>query len=237
MSTYRSLWLTACGLCAGPGLVVASTWPTTSVVAILPTCAFLIGAATVHYNLARIDCDAPSPLSLALANVARNVAVGSVVAVAFLGLGAALGLWVLAVLALLAASSPAAVRSCHGWLARVESTGDDHGGPRIVPSPAKSPAPAGTGLRSLDDTELCQTWAASYRALRATSSPALMARIVTARQTYLDELARRNPEGLTAWLSSGTATPEDATPVFSPSDRGSGTRVDWDQLIPGQDEA
>ena len=237
MRTHRSLWLTACALCAAPGLVVASTWPTASVVAILPTCAFLIGAATVHYNLARIDSDAPSPLSLALTNVTRNVAVGSVVAVAFLGLGAAVGVWVLAVLAFLAASSPAAVRSCRGWLARMEGTTDDEAGPTLVPPPEVSAASAGTGLRSLDDTELCQVWGASYRALRATSSPALQARIVAAREGYLDELARRNPDGLTAWLSSGTATPEDATPVLSASDRGSETRVDWDQLIPGQDEA
>ncbi len=50
MSRYRSLWLLACGLCTGPGLVVASIWPTTVLVVLLPTCGFLIGTATVHYN-------------------------------------------------------------------------------------------------------------------------------------------------------------------------------------------
>ncbi len=237
MSRYRSLWLLACGLCTGPGLVVASIWPTTVLVVLLPTCGFLIGTATVHYNLGRIDTDAPSPLRLVVADVARNAAVGSVVAVGFLGLGAVLGTWVLAVLALIAASSPAAVRSCRGWLTRAEGTTEDREGPTLVPPPAESLAPAGAGLRSLDDTELCLAWRASYRTLRATSSPALIARIVSARHAYLDELARRNPEGLTAWLSSGTATPDDATPVFSPSDRSSQTWVDWDQLIPSQDEA
>jgi hypothetical protein len=54
--------------------------------------------------------------------------------------------------------------------------------------------------------QLCQQWHDTFEDLHQATSPAAQLRIVTARQRCLDELERRDPDGLNAWLSS-TASP------------------------------
>jgi hypothetical protein len=61
----------------------------------------------------------------------------------------------------------------------------------------------GEDLSALDDDVLCLAWRRSYLMLgRSTSSSDRLA-VVMQRQWYLDELHRRSPGGLTAWLDSG----------------------------------
>jgi hypothetical protein len=76
---------------------------------------------------------------------------------------------------------------------RVSSTSPGNG-------PAVEPA---RELDALDDEALCWAWRRSFRLLEAARSAAERLSLVEERQRYLDELNRRSPEGLAAWLASG----------------------------------
>ncbi|NIK59254.1 hypothetical protein [Kribbella shirazensis] len=67
-------------------------------------------------------------------------------------------------------------------------------GPVLIPEPE---------LRSLDDEALCLAWRRSFSVLAASRSAAERLSVVEQRQQYLDELQRRSPEGVAAWLASG----------------------------------
>jgi len=60
-------------------------------------------------------------------------------------------------------------------------------------------------LPTVSRAEICRQWQESYAALNAVGSTARL-RIVMARQRCLDELERRDPAGLNAWLSSSAAS-------------------------------
>lgn len=147
--------------------------------------------------------------------------VAAVSVVATIGWCILMGLAGLFLVLLVAAFSPPAVRVAHRfatWMHRGNPAEPD---PRPDP-PARtrtvSPKPARPAVvlddmpvvscssrpaESMDDEELCWAWRVSYVALQHATSPAARLRAVQTRQEYLDELERRNPEGLTAWLYSG----------------------------------
>jgi hypothetical protein len=59
--------------------------------------------------------------------------------------------------------------------------------------------------------------------------------IVEARRDYIDELERRSPHGLMAWLASGARAAGDPS-RFIVDGSGTGRSViDWDSLIHGPD--
>jgi len=70
----------------------------------------------------------------------------------------------------------------------------------LADRPAADPA---RDLRSLDDATLCLAWRRSFVLLEAAHSAVARLSVVEQRQQYLDELHRRSPEGLAAWLASG----------------------------------
>ncbi|MFG1913142.1 hypothetical protein [Kribbella sp. NPDC048928] len=57
--------------------------------------------------------------------------------------------------------------------------------------------------------DLCRQWRDSYEALRQAQTDRQRLRIVMERQHCLDELGRRDPEGLDAWLSSAASAAGD----------------------------
>jgi hypothetical protein len=236
MITHRFMWLFACALFVAAGFAVSVTRPTTSVFALFPACAFLAAIVRIHYNLFTIDADAPSPLSLVMANVGSYAFVGGIAMVAFIGLSALMGAWVLVVCALLAGSSPEAMRLYSRRFARVVVATSHRASSDNLPPTEHPPRAFEREARALTDTELCQVWQASFHALRAETSPILQARIVDTRQGVLDEFARRNAAGLNAWISSGTEALEDASPVFSSAQRVDNL-IDWDALIRGPDDS
>ncbi len=79
------------------------------------------------------------------------------------------------------------------------------------PAPGRRPGPAATvpaaepvpQLGALDDRALCLAWRRSFVQLEAARSAAERLAVVEQRQKYLDELHRRSPDGLAAWLASG----------------------------------
>jgi hypothetical protein len=58
-------------------------------------------------------------------------------------------------------------------------------------------------ISRMDDHALCLAWRRSFVALQRSRSLSTRMSIVELRQLYLDELERRNPAGLSAWLESG----------------------------------
>ena len=65
------------------------------------------------------------------------------------------------------------------------------------------PAISPETLGSLDDVSLCLAWRRSFVQLEAARSPEARMAVVQQRQQCLDELQRRFPRGVAAWLSSG----------------------------------
>ncbi|HEY3003584.1 MAG TPA: hypothetical protein VGJ44_14655, partial [Kribbellaceae bacterium] len=79
-------------------------------------------------------------------------------------------------------------------------------------------------LSGLTDAELCAAWTQSCRDLRE-AGPAGALRYVVARQQYLDELERRDPAGLRAWLESAASPAGDPRPFIGshrPAEGGDG---------------
>ncbi|MFI5695302.1 hypothetical protein ACIA58_25845 [Kribbella sp. NPDC051586] len=68
-------------------------------------------------------------------------------------------------------------------------------------------------------TELCRQWLESYGELRRATSQAARLRVVMARQRCLDELERRDPDGLQAWLASTASAGGDPRRFFPDSGR------------------
>jgi hypothetical protein len=68
-----------------------------------------------------------------------------------------------------------------------------------------APAPEALVIASsgVSDGELCRAWRASFAALLEAPDLAAREQVVRLRQDYLDELIRRHPEPVRAWLASG----------------------------------
>ena len=64
--------------------------------------------------------------------------------------------------------------------------------------------------RDFSTVELCEAWQQTFVAGGTVSPPQAM-RLLVVRQAFLDELARRNPAGLEAWMAS--LTPVHAAPT------------------------
>lgn len=72
------------------------------------------------------------------------------------------------------------------------------------PAPAERPLDVtSTAVREMTDAELCREWRHSFVTLQAARLPHELARVVAQRQVYLDEMERRSPTALQAWLESG----------------------------------
>jgi hypothetical protein len=76
-------------------------------------------------------------------------------------------------------------------------------------------------VRSLSDQELCSSWRVSYTFVLSVSASVTGVELVNLRQAYLDELERRNPRGVQAWLANGARAAGDPTRHLAPrpSDR------------------
>ncbi|HET9830040.1 MAG TPA: hypothetical protein VFQ11_16230 [Nocardioidaceae bacterium] len=72
------------------------------------------------------------------------------------------------------------------------------------PAPGQQrPEVTAVTAQQLSDQELCRAWRHSFVTLQDCRSAPERARVVAQRQVYLDEMERRSPSGLRAWLESG----------------------------------
>jgi hypothetical protein len=58
-------------------------------------------------------------------------------------------------------------------------------------------------LRGLDERQLCRLWRESFWDLRGAAGPGTLLRVVSLREACLEELERREPAAVHAWLQSG----------------------------------
>lgn len=86
----------------------------------------------------------------------------------------------------------------------------------LAGGPAADPA---RELGSLGDAALCWAWRRSFRLLEAATSAAERLSVVEQRQQYLDELTRRSPEGVAAWLASGARASGNPLPYLDDARR------------------
>jgi hypothetical protein len=64
---------------------------------------------------------------------------------------------------------------------------------------------------ALTTPELCRAWSHSYAAIQMSTVPLQLARIIQARQVYLDELEVRDPAGMARWLRAEPSADSDLT--------------------------
>jgi hypothetical protein len=213
MARYRTLWLWGWGAvaltCMGMGMLL---WSLPKAAALFFVGAVVGGAAVASYYT-RDGCK-PMPRKELVAVVAAVGGAAGVVMVAVPALLVVAGPLALLVLQLAVATSPVVVAFVGRRFSGVKFDGqrDDqdnmNGRHRDDPTPLSpavvEPGPAlPAAVQTLTDKELCRVWRISFWALQSSRTPAAREQVVALRQAYLDELERRHPSALTAWLDSG----------------------------------
>jgi hypothetical protein len=207
MRRYRRAWKTASGLLVAIGVAAALMMLPVSIDLVVFGMTAAI-AGSIRFSL---DLAADHPARRA-AYTAVPVAVGAgAIAVALCGYAATAGVGAVALIAVVAATSPATVSRL--------SHHDVEAGPTNVidstPPPTYQSAPEEQQpLGDLSDLELCTAWRRSYLALQRATSPAERLQIVKDRQSFLDELERRGPNQLAEWLHTGARAAGDPSKHF-----------------------
>lgn len=209
MERYHSAWSTVVALVSALGLFVA-------VLRFGPT-----AAATVYVLSAALVAALAAAIERRGTATTWRVAVwtgivGGAVALAAFGMVFLLGPAGLLVVLTAVVSSPSVVRRlrhvCGADDRRLRAVGPPAPSHRVEPdldvatteattlpsADADTPAP-----ESMSDAALCKAWRRSYVLLQRSGSLTARLLVVQQRQRYLDELERRNPSGLSGWLSSG----------------------------------
>ncbi len=215
MRRYRDFWVTTAGVLATVGLWEAvASWPVSGLLFTFTTAAVCTAAMVWAATLGK---DRPWALRRV---VAWGMAASSCL-IALAGLTLLLGAAAAPCLAMMVACSPPVVRRLRDLLKTQHPRGerarqsDSPGAPPVTradPAPPVSepkhdelwePTPLRLSPRALDDAQLCWAWRISYVTLQRSTTPMQRLRVVQQRQHYLDELERRNPAGVAAWLASG----------------------------------
>lgn len=207
MRAYRALWLSLVaplGVLAVICAAAASSMFTVGVVFVLATLSFV----GVSANLQSIETGGRpvGPVSLTMALI-HGVAGGGI-AVCLFGFGHVAGVSGIALVGLMVASSPTAVRLLRGLVVRQKETKREHS----QSAPDRPPTSPGGLKRLLDDmtnAELCMAWRRSFVDLLDASSPRGVASVAAYRQLLLDELELRSPSGFAAWMESGARAASD----------------------------
>lgn len=215
MPRYRDVWVTFTAVVATIGVCIAFlTWEVAGVLG-----AFIAGAVMGGAMTAAL---APESLPRPWRRAAVGAGLSGVGVVALAGLVVVLEAGALVVGFATALSSPPVVAALRGRFgtkaskphhepadpeehSRADRPLDD-----LEEADWAAPDPSATVEQSLptapqdlDDDALCWAWRRSYVVLQRSRSEATRLHVVEVRQTYLDELERRNAMGLAAWLASG----------------------------------
>lgn len=192
-------WAIVCAIGVGLGLM-QWRWSTLAIAFAATTVAmtsFMLAAPQVRGSAGQ-----RSALTWRVVGTAAGTAAAMVAFVAAAYLSVALALCLFA----------AAVMSSPWMVSRLRRRGRAKGSGATYTEPAFQGPPhepaASTSLPKVDvermsTAALCHAWRRSFTLLDSTSSIVERSRIVGTRQLYLDELERRSPNGLRAWLDSG----------------------------------
>lgn len=77
-------------------------------------------------------------------------------------------------------------------------------------------APSPAGVEQLTDEQLCWAWRTSYAQLQRGPAPTQAAAFADRRSAYLNEIARRHPDGFARWIASGARAGSDPTRFLHP---------------------
>jgi hypothetical protein len=75
-------------------------------------------------------------------------------------------------------------------------------------------------LDALDDAALCRAWRRSFSMLESARTGQDRIAVVVQRQLYLDEMQRRSPSGVAAWLASGARASSNPMPFLGDGGQG-----------------
>ena len=224
MSRYRDGWMlvTAATTTVGAWLALW-TWSVAAVLGVFACAAFAGG-----FVAALVDRECGQ------SRTRQVVAGGSIAggaAVSAAGLVVLCGTPGLLVVGVLVATCPKLWRAIRWWrLSRAPRPGSAPWR-RLPEQPAETgPAKVSTIVREgpgftsdaqsepwlLDDLALCSAWRRSSLILEHHRPPATHLQMVQQRQLYLDELERRNPTGVAAWLASAHHGASDPTRFIVP---------------------
>ena len=187
MTTYARRWSRACRVTAAVGVSLAFVVWNPVLVLVLGMVSMV--PALVGFSLhAQTNGRGPARMSRAqikqLLVRAACVAAGSVAACAYVAVSPPLAI---ALVLAGAVTSPWVRRFAHRGVAGL--------------GPTRSEVADDDSVDRLGIDELCRRWCATFHAVLHTD-PSRAARIVGMRQVYLDEMERRDPAGLRAWLMS-----------------------------------
>jgi hypothetical protein len=189
MRIYRASWCVLASVLCMLGGGCAYLFLQPSALAAAAVDGVLIALA--FFGVRRYGRPVPEPISAhEISHWAAMTALAGVAATSLAGVFAVLGPIAVPVVATLALSCP--------W---------------VVSTATRARRPR-TGLQSLTDAELCRIWRSSRVDLaRARSVPDLM-RVSEARRDVLDELIRRDADGIARWLSRGPRATADPGPYL-----------------------
>lgn len=212
MTTYRRTWWVAVAVgwvVACPLAVLTVATGALVVLALLAAaCAASVGASTAAVEM---------PITERIRYISRYALVGAVSAVAAIGLVAGLGPLGLLIVASGVATSPPVWQRVYVWRRRRQLAEYDAQIPRderTLREPQHRP------VSELSTPDLVMGWRASFASLNKAHTTASMSRVVARRQQYLDELERRDPDGLHRWLNSGARAASDPTEYLRPDEGG-----------------
>ena len=202
MARYGSAWLLGWGTASLLGVCLALLlWPAGAVVLL-----FVFAAATAalvsacgYHAVEAVDSAGPGALGRWLRLTAVRAGAVGAGAVAAAAVASVSPLILVFLLLLTGVTSP-----CFVGLVRAHVTNREQSRSGLGPDQAQVwSAVAASAARALTDHDLCRAWCTSFDVLQSVSDVEARARVVALRQAYLDELERRDPPGLSAWLASG----------------------------------
>lgn len=200
VNTYRLLWRIAIGLVGSVGVACAVVLiPPATMISVFITAA-LVSALVTATAFALQDRWTGGVLR----RYGRNVMLGGAAGIGAAGLGEIVGGLAFVVVLLAALTSPPLM----SWYA------ERLGSHRPAAPPPAYPDIRVTRAETLTIDEICTAWRQSCTDLRG-ASPAQALRFVEARQYYLDELERRDPDGLRAWLATAASASGDPSRYIS----------------------
>jgi hypothetical protein len=228
MALYQLIWRLFAGAVTAVGIVLeVLTHPISTVVALG---ALSLGVAVcVGLGLRVGESDVVVPVHTTVHHVAKAALLSVAGLTALVGLATLGAVTMLFIAAVVVVTSPpfvAKVFNVDVFVERKASVREEireEGQWRFAP-PVEAEQPASMNVselatadvRSMGTRELVRDWRRSYVALEQASDSATKMALVQARQEFLDELERRNPDGLHEWLESGARAAGDPTKFMSP---------------------
>lgn len=177
---YTFVWRAACAVIGGLGIILALIVLPLELLIPFVLLTIVIGLTAAVGHTSPSIGDQQERRTSKQAGLLAMMPFGGLLAIA--GLGFALGVVVLPLVLALVITSPPVVRWYGDSLSR--------------------PQPGELDESATSTAQLCRQWHDSFEDLQKAPTPAARLRIVTSRQRCLDELERRDPDGLNAWLSS-----------------------------------